>query len=173
MSWTSRSPDETRRIARALGASLLPVGGGIVISLVGELGAGKTVFAKGLAEGLGIDAAAVSSPTFVLAQELPTAAGMRLVHADFYRIESAAELEMAGLDDWLAADALLLVEWGERFAGSLPADRMQVRIERAQGGDRSGGGVDPDERRIQATAGGVDSSSWLEGWQESWRKPCP
>ncbi len=130
------------------------------MTLVGELGAGKTVFAKGLAEGLGIDPDAVSSPTFVLAQELPTKSGSRLVHADFYRIEDPRELETAGLDDWLESDVFLLVEWGERFPEMLPADRVQIRIEP---------GDAPEERRIQAEAGGVDSNDLLEDW----RKRCP
>jgi tRNA threonylcarbamoyladenosine biosynthesis protein TsaE len=129
MPWHSRSPAETHALARGL-AEALPGNGGVV-TLNGPLGAGKTVFAKGLAEGLGVDPARLASPTFVLASELPLGPGARierLVHADFYRIEHGRELEAAGLDDWLAPGTLLLAEWGERFAEWLPEDRLEVAL---------------------------------------------
>jgi tRNA threonylcarbamoyladenosine biosynthesis protein TsaE len=101
----------------------------------------------------------VASPTFVIAQELPTPAGLRLVHADWYRVEHGEELEAAGLSDWLAPRTLLAVEWGERFPEALPADRLEVRLEAE---DEAG-------RRIDARAGGADSEALLA----CWRKRCP
>lgn len=158
MPWRSRSPDETRALARGLAGCAAAQGGGVVI-LEGALGAGKTVFAKGLAEGLGLTADRVASPTFVIAQELPTPAGLRLVHADWYRVEHAEELEAAGLSDWLAPQTLLAVEWGERFPEALPADRLEVRL----------AAEDEAGRRIEARAGGTDSEALLA----CWRKRCP
>ncbi len=157
MSWTSPSPSDTRALARAL-ADALP-DEGLVVVLTGALGSGKTVFAKGLAEGLGIDPGVVASPTFVVANELPWARGI-LVHADFYRVESGAELEARGLHDWLAPGTLLLVEWGERFAEELPEDRLEVTLRP---------GADPDERRIEVRAGGPRARATLSAWSER----CP
>lgn len=155
MCWTSQSPDETRAFGRSLAESAPPKAG--VVTLVGPLGAGKTVFAKGVAQGLGLTADAVSSPTFVLAQELATPRGPRLVHADFYRVESPLELEAAGLHDWLAPETLLLAEWGERFPDELPADRLQVELVP---------GDTPDERGIRVRTGGVLSREWLARWRD-------
>ena len=129
------------------------------MSLGGALGAGKTVFAKGLAEGLGLPEERVTSPTFVIAQELPTPRGPRLVHADWYRVEHAEELDAAGLDDWLAPGTLLVVEWGERFPEALPSDRLEVHLE-AEG---------ESERRITARAGGPEA----EALHSCWRARCP
>jgi tRNA threonylcarbamoyladenosine biosynthesis protein TsaE len=116
MRWRSRSPEETRAAARELAAVLAKSGG--AVALLGELGAGKTAFAKGVAEGLGVPPGLVASPTFTIAQELPTAAGLRLVHADLFRVESLAELEAAGFEDWLGPGVLLLVEWADRVPGA-------------------------------------------------------
>ena len=99
-----------------------------MVALVGPLGAGKTAFAKGLAEGLGLDPDQVASPTFVIASEYPRARGLRFAHVDLYRVESEAELESAGFRDLLAPDVLLAVEWADRFPAALPADRLEVRI---------------------------------------------
>jgi tRNA threonylcarbamoyladenosine biosynthesis protein TsaE len=133
-----------------------------VVTLNGPLGAGKTVFAKGLAEGLGVDPAFLASPTFVLASELPLGPGARverLIHADFYRIEEGAELEAAGLDDWLAPGAVLVAEWGERFGAWLPEDRLEVAL-RAEGAESRG---------LRARAGGPESEHALARWRDR----CP
>jgi tRNA threonylcarbamoyladenosine biosynthesis protein TsaE len=100
-----------------------------VVALMGPLGAGKTVFVRGLAEGLGLDPGSVASPSFVIACE-HEAAGARLVHADLYRVKSAGEAESAGWFDWLAPGIVLAVEWADRFPELLPDDRLEVRIER-------------------------------------------
>jgi tRNA threonylcarbamoyladenosine biosynthesis protein TsaE len=125
---------------------------GLVVSLCGPLGAGKTVFVKGAAEGLGIEPERVASPTFVLACRHE---GRRpLVHADLFRIGSEGELLAAGFLDWLEPGALVVVEWGDRFADALPEDRLEVRIERRGG----------SQRRLEASARGPVSGAALERW---------
>ena len=108
---------------------------GAVIALIGPLGAGKTLFVKGLAEGLGLNAASVTSPTFVIASEYPAPGDRRLAHVDLYRLRSEAELEAAGFLDLLVPGAIVAVEWGERLAGALPEDRLEVAISRVAGCD--------------------------------------
>ena len=130
----SPSPERTRAAALAL-ARALPAEAP-VLSLVGPLGAGKTAFVKGLAEGLGLDPQIVSSPTFVLACEYPLPDGRRLCHVDFYRVESEAELDAAGFLDLLLPDVVLAVEWGDRLPGALPRDHLALHIARdAPAGD--------------------------------------
>jgi tRNA threonylcarbamoyladenosine biosynthesis protein TsaE len=133
MRFPSRSPEETRAAAREL--ALAVDASGATVALIGALGAGKTVFAKGVAEGLGVPARLLASPTFTIAHELPTASGLLLVHADLFRVESASELEQAGAEDWMAPGVLLLVEWADRHPEALPPDRLEVRIERGPGDD--------------------------------------
>lgn len=160
--WPSKSPAETSALGRALADALLHADGveGWVVSLIGPLGAGKTLFAKGLAEGLGIPPARVSSPTFVIANEYQGASELRLVHADWYRIGSEAELSAAGLHDWLAPGVGLIVEWGDRFPDALPFDRLEVELNPGDG---------EEDRRVRATAGGPVSTLVLECWSSA----CP
>jgi tRNA threonylcarbamoyladenosine biosynthesis protein TsaE len=118
----SRSPEETRAAGRALGAVLEP---GDVVLLDGELGAGKTVFAKGIAEGLDVDETVVS-PTFTLAREYE--GRHRLVHVDVYRLDHVQEFLELGLEDLAGDDAVTVVEWGEAVVAELPVDHLQVRL---------------------------------------------
>ena len=134
-----------------------------MVSLVGALGAGKTEFAKGLAEGLGLPAALLASPTFSIAQEVPLPARpggpRRLVHADCFRLGSRAELEAAGLTDWLAPGTVLIAEWGDRFEAALGGDRLEVRLRELADGSReiTGSALGPAARRALA----------------GWRERCP
>ncbi len=156
----SRNPGETRELARLLARAIDPTG--LVIALIGPLGAGKTVFAKGLARGLDVDEGLLSSPSFVIANELPTPRGVRLVHADLYRVESEAELLSAGWLDWLRDGSVVAIEWGDRYPQALPRDHLEVRF--------SGAEADRPERRIlEVRAGGPVSQAALE----SWRQQCP
>jgi len=157
--WHSRSPDETRSLARGLAASFARTGA--VVSLVGPLGAGKTEFAKGVAEGFGLSPDALASPSFTIASELPLGSDgpSRLVHADWFRVGSLDELEAAGLDDWLARDAVLVVEWGDRFPEALGADALDVRLEE----------IAPGERRVTASARGPEGLALLARWSERCR----
>lgn len=120
----SRSADQTRRIGMRLGALLKP---GDMICLQGDLGAGKTTFTQGLAQGWGsLDA--VSSPTFILVNVYRRADASRLFHLDAYRLDSPSEAEELDLDSMLAEGALI-VEWPERLGGLIPAEHLLVQLE--------------------------------------------
>jgi tRNA threonylcarbamoyladenosine biosynthesis protein TsaE len=112
---TSSSEEETRAIAARLAAGLEA---GAVLLLSGDLGAGKTTFVRGLAEGLGIDPAEVTSPTFTLVHEY-RGGRLPLVHVDLYRLESA-DLDEIGLDTDLAVTGVVAVEWAERLVRTFP-----------------------------------------------------
>jgi tRNA threonylcarbamoyladenosine biosynthesis protein TsaE len=132
VSLTLRCPEEadTRAVGRRL-ASLLRAGD--VVLLTGDLGAGKTVFASGIAEGLGV-AEQVVSPSFILARRYEGLIG--LVHADLYRVGSSAEVEDLDLLE-AAADGVLVVEWGEAAERCFPADHLLVRLEANDEGVRT------------------------------------
>jgi len=155
----SPSPETTHQAAHALGRSV--GSGGLVLALTGPLGAGKTAFARGLAEGLGIPAASVSSPTFVIMHEYVGPAGQRLAHVDLYRVESQGELEAAGFLDLLEPHAVVVVEWADRLPEALPADRLELRIERPEG--RAGSA----RRVLHAKASGEASEATLARWREA------
>lgn len=124
------TPEATVVLGRALAARLRP---GDVVALYGDLGAGKTHLVKGIAEGLGGAAADVTSPTFTLVHEYATAPV--LVHADLYRVDGEAEAAALGLDEWMEAGAVVIVEWPERAPGLLPADALHLHLAHL-GGDR-------------------------------------
>lgn len=131
-----------------------------MVGLLGPLGTGKTVFAKGLAEGLGIDPRQVASPTFVIASQYRGAqAGRGLNHVDLYRVESRDELEATGFADLLEPGALVAVEWADRIPDALPDDRLEVRIERP---DPEGA---PSMRVLNAVAFGPGSEAALDRWR--------
>ena len=97
------------------------------VVLTGNLGAGKTTFAKGVAEGLGAAKADdISSPTFALIHEHGD--GL-LYHVDLYRLDTEAEAASLGLEEILARPAVVLMEWAERFPRLLPEPRIEIRIE--------------------------------------------
>lgn len=127
-SFHSLAPEQTRSAGVAL-ARVVP-GDGIVLSLSGGLGAGKTQFVKGLAEGLGLDPSFVTSPTFAIVNEYRPQTGPQLIHMDFYRLESEMALEEVGFLDLLAQKAILAIEWGDRFSNALPADRLEIQLDR-------------------------------------------
>jgi tRNA threonylcarbamoyladenosine biosynthesis protein TsaE len=119
---SSNSESETRAIAAALAPSLRP---GAVILLSGDLGAGKTAFVRGLAEGLALNPDDVTSPTFTLVHEY-RGGRLPLIHVDLYRLDGA-ELDEIGLDQDLAAAGVTAVEWADRLTRELPGT-MTVRI---------------------------------------------
>jgi len=120
----SRSAEQTRRIGMRLGGLLHRSD---LICLQGDLGAGKTTFVQGLAQGWGsLDA--VSSPTFVLVNEYSRPDESQLFHMDAYRLESAAEAAELDLDSMLARGALI-VEWADRVVSVLPDERLWVQLE--------------------------------------------
>jgi tRNA threonylcarbamoyladenosine biosynthesis protein TsaE len=130
------SAEETIAFGRKLSAELSPP---LIVLLRGDLGAGKTTLVKGIAEGFGAARAEdVTSPTFTLVHEYrgPQTA---LFHIDLYRIDTERELEMLGLDDLLAPDCILLIEWGEKFPRLQRDQNVEITLER----------LGETERRIQ------------------------
>jgi tRNA threonylcarbamoyladenosine biosynthesis protein TsaE len=150
----SRSPDATQSAAGLLAVSLPPEG--LLVVLSGPLGAGKTLFAKGFAQGLGVAPEKVTSPTFAICSEYDLADGRRIAHLDGYRLDSAAELEGTGFLDLLVAGTIVLIEWGERFRDALPADRLEIEISRP--------GETPIQRRLDAVAYGPAARRALAEW---------
>lgn len=138
---------------RALGAQLAPhLGPGAVVLLRGSLGAGKTTFAQGVAAALGVTAF-VPSPSFVLEREYGLADGRRLIHLDFYRLESAAEVVDLGVaDEWGSPDTIVLIEWPEHAGPVLPRDVIAVEI-----------AVTDDVRHVTIRAAGEQSRAMLAG----------
>jgi tRNA threonylcarbamoyladenosine biosynthesis protein TsaE len=130
----TRSEAETIEVGRRLGAELAP---GSVVLLVGELGTGKTAFVRGLAAGVGADPDEVSSPTFTLVQEY--AGRLRLYHVDLYRL-SSPEVDDLGLEELIHGDAVVAVEWADRWS-AWPPGSVRVTLEDLGG----------DERRVTVT----------------------
>ena len=119
----SASPEATREIAANLATVAQP---GDVVCLWGELGAGKTVFAKGFGAGLGVTDV-ISSPSFVLMGEY--VGRLPLFHIDLYRLSGAREAIDGGLLDDRQAAGVVLIEWPDRLGDALPEDRLDVRID--------------------------------------------
>ena len=107
---------------------------GDTLALVGDLGAGKTHFTKGIVAGLGCDAP-VTSPTFTLVHEY-TGGRLPVFHFDFYRLESADELLNIGWDDYLDARGLVIVEWADKFPELLPEDAQWFHFSIAEDSTR-------------------------------------
>lgn len=123
LSTVTHSEEETielgRKIARELPARA-------TVLLIGNLGAGKTTLAKGIVSGLGAALPdEVSSPTFTLIHEYGEG---RVYHVDLYRLDRAEEVATLGLDDLLGKNAVVLIEWGERFPRIMPAERIEIRL---------------------------------------------
>ena len=133
----THSAEETVELGRSIAATLPRRA---VVLLTGNLGAGKTTLAKGIVSGLGAaEPDEVASPTFTLIHEYGEG---RVYHVDLYRLDRAAEVATLGLDEIFDRDAVVLIEWGERFLDLMPPDRIEIRIEIRL--DSAGG----DARRI-------------------------
>jgi len=150
----SVSPEATREMAARLATVAQP---GDVVCLWGELGAGKTVFAKGFGAGLGVTDT-ISSPSFVLMGEY--AGRLPLFHIDLYRLSSAQEAVDGGLLDDRQATGVVLIEWPDRLGEALPEDRLDVRID---------GGAD-DPRTLRLEGHGVVGERYLGA--ERTRRPA-
>jgi tRNA threonylcarbamoyladenosine biosynthesis protein TsaE len=134
----THSPEETIVFGRSLAAELSPP---LIVLLRGDLGAGKTTLVKGIAEGFGAARAeAVTSPTFTLIHEY-RGPHITLYHIDLYRIDTQRELETLGLDDLLAPNSILLIEWGEKFPSLRRDQNLEISLER----------VGESERKIERT----------------------
>ena len=119
---SSRSPEETRILGAALAPVMFP---GDVVSLSGDLGAGKTVFVQGLARALGVPTQ-VTSPTFTIVHEYR--GRYPIVHLDVYRLDSFQEVLDLGYDELLEPEAILVVEWGDAVAPLLPRRYLSIEI---------------------------------------------
>lgn len=122
MIYYSQSEKETKQLGFDLSKKIVK---GSVISLRGSLGAGKTVFAKGFAEGLGITEAIVS-PTFTLVQEYDGA--LKMYHLDLYRLSGEDEFDSMGGEDFLYPDGVTLIEWSEKIEDMLPDNTIFINI---------------------------------------------
>ncbi len=116
---------ETRAFATDFAKSLKP---GDCVALHGELGAGKSVFARALMRALGVSDKAMPSPTFSLIQEY-TGNGCRVAHMDWYRLRSSEEIEMLGVNEYFQSPWICLIEWPERAPCLLPATSIRVILE--------------------------------------------
>lgn len=143
--FTTRSREETVALAKKLGQRL---SGGEVIAYRGGLGAGKTAFTGGLAEGYGISCD-VTSPTFAIVNEY-TDGEKTLYHFDMYRIGDADELYSTGFFDYLDGSSVLAVEWSENVDYALPEDTIYVDIKT----------IDESTREITISGENFDDNSW-------------
>jgi tRNA threonylcarbamoyladenosine biosynthesis protein TsaE len=131
--FTTHSADETIALGRELAKALAPPR---LVLLRGDLGAGKTTLVKGIAEGF--QAASqqdVTSPTFTLVHEY-RGPGVNVYHIDLYRVDTPRQLETLGLDDLIASDSVLLIEWGEKFPRFVRERDVEISIERTGDTDR-------------------------------------
>jgi tRNA threonylcarbamoyladenosine biosynthesis protein TsaE len=148
----SRSPEQTRRIGMRLGGALKS---GDVLCLQGDLGAGKTTFTQGLAQGWGsLDA--VSSPTFILVNQYRRADGSQLFHLDAYRLESVPEAEELDLDSMLE-EGSLIIEWPERLDGLIPSEHLWINLEH----------ISEEHRQMKFHARGKRYDELLDGVRQS------
>ena len=155
-SWkvTLSSQFETESLGQAIGRT---VDGGEVLALIGELGAGKTAFVRGVAAGLGVPLDRVSSPTFVLVHEYH--GRLPFIHVDLYRLRTETELSDIGLEDYFTVRSVLAIEWADRFPSLLPEDRLEVRLRHK----------DLETRTAYVIAHGSSSRRLLKKAKTAWR----
>ena len=123
----SSTVEQTREWGKQLGERLR---GGDVVTLIGDLGAGKTAFAQGVGQALDVTGP-MTSPTFTLIHEYVaqlTGTRVRLIHMDLYRLQRPEEVEVIGVEDAFVEDAVCLIEWPEIAEDYLPEDRLEVEI---------------------------------------------
>lgn len=148
----SHSVEETRCFGTEIGHA---AEAGDTLCLSGELGAGKTTLAQGIARGLQISRR-ITSPTFTLLQEY--SGRLRLYHLDCYRLGGPDDLEPLGADEWLGRDGLTVIEWPERVVAALPDDRLEIRLQPLG-----------DERLIELVGTGHRSRCLAEAATQAWR----
>jgi tRNA threonylcarbamoyladenosine biosynthesis protein TsaE len=148
----SRSPEQTRRIGMRLGGEVKT---GDVICLQGDLGAGKTTFTQGLAQGWGaLDP--VSSPTFIIVNMYRRANSGKLFHLDACRLDSASEAEELDLDA-MSAEGALVIEWPERLGNLIPSERLWIRLDH----------LEEEQRQMRFHANGKRYDELLEAVRQS------
>ncbi len=121
--WITRSAEETRRLGERLAKELQA---GDVVLLEGNLGAGKSELARGIAKGLGV-AETVTSPSFTILNVYESGR-VPLYHFDWYRLESEEELYELGMDEYLGGDGIAVVEWPERCPDAVPERCLRIRL---------------------------------------------
>ncbi len=142
---------ESEAQTRALGAKLAPrLRPGDLLSLTGDLGAGKTRFTQGIAAALGITEL-VTSPTFTIIKEYP--GPLPLYHFDVYRIKSTSEMDPLGYEEYFYGDGATVVEWGDKIEPLLPPDHLTIEIHRSS--------TSPSGRRFLVCASGPRSKLLL------------
>ena len=142
----TRSPEETSGLAERLGTE---VEAGTVLCLVGDLGAGKTLFTQGFAKGLGVTGE-VTSPTFALMNQY--CGRLPVTHFDLYRLEREEELDEIGFYEYAEDDrGVVLIEWADKFPDALPEPHIRLEIER---------GETENERRLAFSATEEDNALW-------------
>lgn len=144
---TTGSPDETRALGEAVAGVL---GSGDVISLTGDLGAGKTTFVQGAARGLGVDEP-VLSPTFTLVREYQGIS--RVYHLDVYRLDRLQDVLDLGFEEMLDLGGVVFIEWGDAIGPLLPEDYLQIEMTIPEDGDG---------RRLEVWWQG---RSWTDRWE--------
>jgi tRNA threonylcarbamoyladenosine biosynthesis protein TsaE len=148
--YTSSSPEDTQDLGQTLGENLVP---GDVVCLFGDLGAGKTCFAQGIAWGAGFPPEDfISSPTFTLINEY--AGKWPIYHLDFYRIKNQEELADLGYEEYLFGRGIVIIEWADRLDGLLPPERLEVWMRR----------MNMMQREITVTAVGGRCIELMENW---------
>ncbi len=151
VSFSSTSPAETRALGEALGRVLQD---GDFVGLVGELGAGKTELARGIARGVGIRDEDVTSPTFSIVHQHH--GRIVLTHADLYRLDGPADLDGTGFHELRDGPGATLVEWVDRVPGAAPPDALRIVL----------GEPAEDARELMVTATGPRSEHLLARWKD-------
>lgn len=139
---------DTKSFGESIGKLL---SGGEVIELVGDVGAGKTTFVKGLAMGMGVDDE-VQSPSFTISRVYNCLNGLRLTHYDFYRLSDAGIMSNELKEDLEDQNVVVVIEWGGLVSGVLPADRLRINMKM----------ISDNERELELVADGNKSKSILE-----------
>ncbi len=136
--YKTSSDEETVELGRSI-ARTLPKKACVL--LIGNLGAGKTTLAKGIVHGLGFaEPEEVASPTYTLIHEYGEGS---VYHIDLYRLDQAEQIATLGLDDIFDREAVVLIEWGERFPELIPKERMEIRLAAIPSSDNT------EERQIE------------------------
>jgi len=148
VSFQTSNAEKTRELGSALGRRLQP---GDFVALLGELGAGKTEFARGMAEGCGVPPEEVASPTFALIHRYQ--GRIPLVHADLFRLAGEEDLYGTGYYELRDADeAAVVVEWADRVPSAVPPDALRIHFDSGPG---------ETQRRLTATGTGPVSARRL------------
>lgn len=155
----SQGEQATRELAERIAQAVVP---GTVVSLVGDLGAGKTFFTAALTKALG-SAEPVTSPTFGLMNiyhgRLP------IYHFDLYRLERESELADFGFYEYIEDEtAVSLIEWADKFPGALPEDYIEIRLDRLPGEEETTSNF--RKITVVAAAGSQRAAHWLKEWEE-------